>query len=92
MFRFSSEIIKNHYFYEWHTELWLLAFQSGGIAGAAVDVILFPLDTLKTRLQSAKGFAKSGGFRAIYAGVASAASGSAPSGKARLRELLLLLV
>lgn len=56
-----------------------ISLVSGGIAGTAVDVILFPLDTLKTRLQSAKGFAKSGGFRAIYAGVASAASGSAPS-------------
>jgi len=41
---------------------------------------LFPFDTLKTRLQSAEGFAKAGGFRGIYSGIASAASGSAPSG------------
>lgn len=57
------------------------SFQAGGVAGTAVDVILFPLDTLKTRLQSAEGFVKSGGFRGIYAGLASCASGSAPSGK-----------
>ena len=43
-------------------------------------MILFPLDTLKTRLQSTQGFTKSGGFRGIYSGLASAASGSAPSG------------
>ena len=54
--------------------------QAGGVAGTAVDVILFPFDTLKTRLQSAEGFAKAGGFRGIYSGIASAASGSAPAG------------
>ena len=57
-----------------------LFLQAGGVAGTAVDVILFPFDTLKTRLQSAEGFAKAGGFRGIYSGIASAASGSAPSG------------
>lgn len=56
-----------------------ISLVSGGIAGTAVDVILFPLDTLKTRLQSARGLVKSGGFRGIYAGLFSAASGSAPS-------------
>ncbi|XP_073228307.1 mitochondrial S-adenosylmethionine carrier protein-like isoform X2 [Porites lutea] len=56
-----------------------ISLVSGGIAGTAVDVILFPLDTLKTRLQSAHGLVKSGGFRGIYAGLFSAASGSAPS-------------
>lgn len=52
---------------------------AGGIAGTAVDVILFPLDTVKTRLQSPQGFLKSGGFRGIYSGIASAATGSAPA-------------
>lgn len=52
------------------------------MAGTAVDVILFPLDTLKTRLQSVEGFVKAGGFRGIYSGIASAASGSAPAGDA----------
>jgi len=56
-------------------------FQSGGAAGTAVDIALFPLDTLKTRLQSQAGFWKSGGLRGIYAGVGPAALGSAPNGK-----------
>lgn len=47
-----------------------------------VDLTLFPLDTIKTRLQSQQGFYKAGGFRGIYAGVPSAAVGSFPNGKA----------
>lgn len=46
-----------------------------------VDLTLFPLDTIKTRLQSQQGFSKAGGFRGIYAGVPSAAIGSFPNGK-----------
>ncbi|XP_077714273.1 mitochondrial S-adenosylmethionine carrier protein isoform X16 [Canis aureus] len=53
--------------------------QAGGVAGVAVDLILFPLDTIKTRLQSPQGFNKAGGFRGIYAGVPSAAIGSFPN-------------
>jgi len=51
---------------------------SGGVAGLAVDVSLFPLDTLKTRLQAPEGFLKAGGFKGIYNGLLSAAVGSAP--------------
>lgn len=54
------------------------ALVAGGIAGTTVDLTLFPLDTLKTRLQSSEGFFASGGFRGIYRGVGSAALGSAP--------------
>ena len=54
--------------------------QAGGIAGTAVDISLFPLDTIKTRLQSSLGFWKAGGFRGIYKGVSSAAIGSFPTG------------
>lgn len=54
------------------------ALLAGGIAGTTVDLTLFPLDTLKTRLQSAQGFFAAGGFRGIYRGVGSAALGSAP--------------
>lgn len=43
-----------------------------------MDLTLHPLDTLKTRLQSAPGFRASGGFTGIYAGVGSALVGSAP--------------
>lgn len=57
----------------------LAALLAGGAAGTSVDVALFPLDTLKTRLQSAQGFWKAGGFRGIYSGLGSAALGSAPT-------------
>ena len=59
---------------------WLLPLASGGLAGITVDVVLFPLDTIKTRMQSAQGFAAAGGFRGVYRGLASAAAGSAPAG------------
>ncbi|XP_063796994.1 mitochondrial S-adenosylmethionine carrier protein [Pseudophryne corroboree] len=55
---------------------------AGGTAGMCVDLILFPLDTFKTRLQSPQGFSKSGGFRGIYAGVPSTAIGSFPNAAA----------
>ncbi len=44
-----------------------------------VDFILFPLDTIKTRLQSKKGFIGAGGFRGIYSGLSSTMIGSAPT-------------
>lgn len=50
----------------------------GSIAGTSVDLVLFPIDTLKTRMQSADGFWKSGGFRGVYTGISAAAAGSAP--------------
>jgi solute carrier family 25 (mitochondrial S-adenosylmethionine transporter), member 26 len=51
---------------------------AGGLAGLAVDVALFPLDTIKTRLQSPAGLRASGGLRGIYRGLGAAAAGSAP--------------
>jgi solute carrier family 25 S-adenosylmethionine transporter 26 len=56
----------------------LTALICGGLAGTSVDVALFPIDTLKTRLQSPQGFLKAGGFHGIYNGLAAAAAGSAP--------------
>jgi len=56
----------------------LVSLISGGIAGTTVDVALFPLDTIKTRLQSPQGFLKAGGFRGVYKGLSAAAAGSAP--------------
>lgn len=52
---------------------------AGGVAGLVVDVVLFPIDTLKTRLQSERGFWRSGGFKGIYRGLGPAAVGSAPT-------------
>ncbi|KAH8904026.1 mitochondrial carrier [Coniochaeta sp. PMI_546] len=54
------------------------ALLAGALAGTTVDLTLFPLDTLKTRLQSAPGFFASGGFHGIYRGLGSAVVGSAP--------------
>ena len=52
---------------------------AGGLAGVSVDIILFPLDTLKTRLQSKQGFRKSGGFSNLYKGIFPVFIGSAPT-------------
>lgn len=50
------------------------------MAGTAVDVALYPLDTIKTRLQAPEGFIKAGGLRGVYNGLSAAAVGSAPGG------------
>jgi solute carrier family 25 S-adenosylmethionine transporter 26 len=51
---------------------------AGGLAGLTVDVALFPLDTIKTRLQAPQGFFRAGGFKGVYNGLNSVALGSAP--------------
>ena len=56
----------------------LTALLAGGMAGTCVDVALFPIDTVKTRLQAPGGFLASGGFRGMYRGIGAAAAGSAP--------------
>ncbi|CAL9705025.1 unnamed protein product [Knipowitschia caucasica] len=58
------------------------SLMAGGCAGMSVDLILYPLDTIKTRLQSQRGFSRAGGFRRIYAGVPTAAIGSFPNAAA----------
>lgn len=58
--------------------LWAALF-AGALAGLAVDLSLFPLDTIKTRLQSSSGFRAAGGFKGLYQGIGSIALGSAPS-------------
>ncbi|XP_015273494.1 PREDICTED: S-adenosylmethionine mitochondrial carrier protein isoform X3 [Gekko japonicus] len=60
----------------------LASLTAGGLAGMCVDLVLFPLDTVKTRLQSPQGFKKAGGFHGIYAGVPSTAVGSFPNAAA----------
>ncbi|XP_071947985.1 mitochondrial S-adenosylmethionine carrier protein-like isoform X1 [Antedon mediterranea] len=57
----------------------LVALASGGCAGVSVDIVLFPLDTLKTRLQSSQGFLRAGSFRGIYSGLLPVVLGSAPT-------------
>ena len=55
-----------------------LAMIAGGCAGTTVDVALYPLDALKTRLQSPLGFWGAGGFSGIYRGVLATALGASP--------------
>ncbi|KAF1944542.1 mitochondrial carrier [Clathrospora elynae] len=62
----------------WVESPYMRSLIAGGLAGTTVDLSLYPLDTLKTRLQSSAGFAASGGFNGIYRGVGSAIVGSAP--------------
>lgn len=50
---------------------------------------LFPLDTLKTRLQSQHGFFQSGGFKQLYKGVEPVVLGSAPSGIIILSSIII---
>eukprot|EP00039_Didymoeca_costata_P011098 m.152932 g.152932 ORF g.152932 m.152932 type:complete len:80 (-) comp15060_c0_seq1:2517-2756(-) len=50
--------------------LWQVSLVSGGAAGICVDVSLYPVDTIKTRLQAPEGFFKAGGFKGVYNGVA----------------------
>jgi len=62
-----------------HQKPLLFCLLAGGAAGFGVDVSLYPLDTVKTRLQAVDGFRKSGGFKGIYNGLGPAALGSAPA-------------
>lgn len=67
------------------TPLWcranpyVVSLAAGAVAGTATEILLFPLDCLKTRLQSRNGFYQSGGFRGIYRGVGTAILTAAPS-------------
>lgn len=45
-----------------------------------MDLLFFPIDTLKTRLQSSQGFRRAGGLSGVYKGVGSVIVGSAPGG------------
>ncbi|OAX83985.1 hypothetical protein ACJ72_01648 [Emergomyces africanus] len=69
--------------------LWTRSLLSGAVAGLTVDLSLYPLDTIKTRLQQARKHTRSSGkpsapslrqtVRGIYAGLPSVLLGSAPS-------------
>ncbi|KAI0033747.1 S-adenosylmethionine transporter [Vararia minispora EC-137] len=51
---------------------------AGGLAGTSVDLLFYPIDSIKTRLQSSQGFVKAGGLKGVYKGVGSVVVGSSP--------------
>ena len=58
----------------------IVGMLSGAIAGATTDMLLFPIDTIKTRLQSKAGITFSLGMLAnMYNGIVPALAASAPS-------------
>ncbi|KAJ5587330.1 S-adenosylmethionine mitochondrial carrier protein [Penicillium hispanicum] len=69
------------------SSLWTRSLLSGAVAGLTVDCSLYPLDTIKTRLQKARDHATPQAarlslrqtVRGIYAGLPSVLFGSAPS-------------
>ena len=59
----------------------LTSLLAGGVAGLVVDFLLFPIDTLKTRLQSRYGVQQAQGWikvRQLYAGLGPVLLGSVP--------------
>lgn len=71
------------------------SLMAGALSGLSVDLLFYPIDTLKTRLQSSQGFWRSGAFTGIYRGIGSVAVGSAPGAACffvtyeRLKPLLI---
>merc|ERR1719330_2037035 len=57
----------------------IVSLAAGAFAGTTTETLLFPLDSLKTRLQSRHGFYASGGFRGVYKGVGTALCAAAPA-------------
>ncbi|XP_050355952.1 S-adenosylmethionine mitochondrial carrier protein-like [Nymphalis io] len=62
-----------------HGKSYFAPLFAGAIAGVSVDITLYPLDTLKTRLQSQQGFYKAGGFSGVYRGLLTVATTSIPT-------------
>lgn len=56
----------------------LKALLCGGFAGTTCDVLLYPIDTIKTRRQSPQGFSAAGAYGGLSRGLGAAAVGSAP--------------
>ena len=60
--------------------LFLAALVSGSLASATVDTIIYPLDTIKTRMQAPQGFYRSGGFSHLFRGILPTVLSAVPGG------------
>lgn len=63
------------------TKTFFIATLAGGIAGTSIDLVLFPVDSIKTRLQAShsdKNFMKSADGVSKFKGLASAMAGAFP--------------
>eukprot|EP00929_Paragymnodinium_shiwhaense_P094322 TRINITY_DN54834_c0_g1_i2.p1 TRINITY_DN54834_c0_g1~~TRINITY_DN54834_c0_g1_i2.p1 ORF type:complete len:606 (+),score=54.90 TRINITY_DN54834_c0_g1_i2:74-1819(+) len=63
----------------WHENPHAVSLAAGAFAGLTTELTLFPLDCLKTRVQSQQGFLKSGSCTGLYRGVGTACMGSIPA-------------
>lgn len=65
----------------WHSNPTMISLAAGAFAGMSAEAILFPLDCLKTRVQSGHGWLSAGGFKVwhLYRGCGTAILGSAPA-------------
>jgi hypothetical protein len=68
-----------------------LVSQASIIAGTTTDLIFYPVDTVKIRLQSKEGFWKNGGFKGVWKGVGSVIVGSGPGGESSVGHSMLSL-
>ncbi|KAG9511287.1 S-adenosylmethionine mitochondrial carrier protein, partial [Fragariocoptes setiger] len=57
----------------------LKIFTAGAVAGLLVDTALFPIDTIKSRMQSEFGLIGSGGLKNLYRGLPAILVGSIPN-------------
>jgi solute carrier family 25 S-adenosylmethionine transporter 26 len=55
-----------------------LSLMVGGISGTIREVLLFPFDTIKVRVQSSQGFQRAGGFLNLHRGILSATLAASP--------------
>lgn len=71
----------------------LASFLGGATAGFCVDLTVYPMDTIKTRLQSASHVIrpKAGGSLNLFAGLPAVILGSAPGGMLFLSEIYNLI-
>ncbi len=63
------------------TKTFIIATLAGGFAGTSIDLVLFPVDSLKTRLQAShteKNFVKQAANISKFKGLASAMAGAFP--------------